>query len=297
MISSLVATLLLLLFLCQNAIIGQSFCCKATQTPIKTTQLTYKRGDFIITSISDTSSRLRLSSQASPTEVNWRGSSLCESSLENDIQEENVRLNGPDQRWEETYSLLQQYYELKGHSRVPNEYKTNCGTWLGDWLVRQKQFHRAGTLKAERWERLQELGVSHLTRSEERWEEMYNLLLQFKEREGHLQVRQKHVEDGEKLGLWLAEQRKSRKKGVLNAYREERLEEYFRTWVPERPGTGPEPNDELWGEKFDLLLQFQAREGHLDVPSNHREDGKNLGMWLSAQRYLQKKGALDSHRK
>ena len=151
-----------------------------------------------------------------------------------------------EDQWEEVYSLLQQYHELNGHCRVPYDYKTKCGTKVGTWLIKQKQYNRAGTLKAERWKRLQELGVSHLTKGEERWEEMYSLLLQFKEREGHLQVRQKHVEDGEKLGLWLAKQRNHHKKGVLNAYREERLDEYFRTWIPTKPGNGPEPNDELW---------------------------------------------------
>ena len=110
-----------------------------------------------------------------------------------DTEEGIVPLNGFDQRWEEMYSLLQQYYEVEGHCRVPLEYNTKCGTWLGQWVVKQKRYHRAGTLRADRWERLQGLGVSHLTKSEERWEEMYSLLLQFKEREGHYQVRQKHV--------------------------------------------------------------------------------------------------------
>ena len=202
-----------------------------------------------------------------------------------------------EEQWEEMYSLLQQYYEVKGHCRVPKKYKTKCGTWLGNWLMRQKQYHRAGTLTAERWERLQDLGVSHLTRYEERWEEMYNLLLQFKEREGHLQVRQKHVEDGEKLGYWLARQRNNHKKGILNSYRAERLDEYFRTWIPIRPDAGFEPNEELWEEKFNLLLQFKEREGHLDVPQSHKEDGKTLGRWVSRQRDLQKKGILDEDRK
>ena len=41
----------------------------------------------------------------------------------------------------------------------------------------------------------------------EQWERMYGLLAAFAEREGHARVRQRHVEDGEKLGTWVMTQR------------------------------------------------------------------------------------------
>ena len=41
----------------------------------------------------------------------------------------------------------------------------------------------------------------------ERWERMYGLLRAFREREGHARVPRKHVEEGEKLGIWLSTQR------------------------------------------------------------------------------------------
>ena len=250
--------------------------------------------DFIITN-SGSFSGFQLSLKSKPSLVHWKRRSI-QIAANSNKEDYRSREDYTQQQWEEMYSILQQYYEIKGHCRVPAEYKTKCGTWLGQWVVKQKQFHRAGTLKAERWERLQELGVSHLTKGEERWEEMYNLLLQFKERKGHLQVRQKHVEDGEKLGIWLKTQRNQNDKGILNAYRAEKLEEYFRTWVPEKPGCGRLPDDELWEEKFNLLLQFKDREGHLDVPKKHREDGQYLGKWISKQRLLHKQGILDDHR-
>ena len=107
-------------------------------------------------------------------------------------------------------------------------------------------------------------------------------------------MRHSHVEDGEKLGVWLANNRNRR--DTLDAYRAEKLEEYFRTWIPIRPDSGAEPDEERWEDMLNLLLQFKEREGHLDVPKRHKEDGENLGVWLSWQRSSQKRGVLDEYR-
>jgi hypothetical protein len=45
-----------------------------------------------------------------------------------------------------------------------------------------------------------------------------------------------------------------------------------------------------------LLKQFKKREGHCNVPQSHKEDGANLGLWVSHQRQLKKLGKLDPDR-
>jgi hypothetical protein len=45
-----------------------------------------------------------------------------------------------------------------------------------------------------------------------------------------------------------------------------------------------------------LLKQFMTREGHCDVPHAHKEDGANLGPWVTRQRHLKKAKKLDLYR-
>merc|ERR1712232_1294788 len=49
-------------------------------------------------------------------------------------------------------------------------------------------------------------------------------------------------------------------------------------------------------EMCDVLTKYRNREGHCNVPTNHKEEGKNLGRWLCDQRRLKKKGNLNSGR-
>ena len=97
----------------------------------------------------------------------------------------------------------------------------------------------------------------------------------------------KHEERGAKLGNWLSNQRKLRKKGVMDAERERRLEEAGVTW---------DPLEAQWEENFALLVEYRDREGDCDVPDKHEERGVKLGRWLSRQRRDRKKGAMDAAR-
>ena len=97
----------------------------------------------------------------------------------------------------------------------------------------------------------------------------------------------KHEERGAKLGNWLSNQRKLRKKGVMDAERERRLEEAGVTW---------DVLDAQWEGNFALLVEYREREGDCDVPWKHEERGVNLGKWLSRQREARNKGAMDAEK-
>ena len=58
--------------------------------------------------------------------------------------------------------------------------------------------------------------------------------------------------------------------GVLWVFRLERLENNYR-----------------------LLVKFQKRKGHWNVPQGHIEEGHTLGQWLKKQRQQKKKGKLE----
>ena len=112
---------------------------------------------------------------------------------------------------------------------------------------------------------------------------MYDLLVQFKEREAHTKVPTEHIEDGKNLAIWLQTQKTLKRKGTLASDREKKLEKLGVSWFsPHKP----------WEEMYDLLVQFKEREGHTKVLQHHKEDDQNLGRWLSNQRTLQRKGTI-----
>merc|ERR1712232_810061 len=117
--------------------------------------------------------------------------------------------------------------------------------------------------------RLEEVGMTWNVIDDE-WENMCDLLIQYKDREGHCRVPRLHKENGKNLGMWLDRQRQSKKAGKIDDYRVARLEEVGMTW---------NVLDEQWENMCDLLIQYKDREGHCRVPRRHKENGKNLGKW------------------
>ena len=109
-------------------------------------------------------------------------------------------------RWERMFGLLQAFREQEGHANVPRKHVED-GEQLGGWLSRQRKLHKQGLLPGMRAQRLEALGVVWDVLAEQ-WERMFGLLQAFREREGHANVPSGHVEDGERLGLWVGTQRK-----------------------------------------------------------------------------------------
>ena len=118
------------------------------------------------------------------------------------------------------------------------------------------------------------------------WEECFALLKQLKKREGHCNVPARHTEDGVTLGRWVDTQRQLKRKEKLDPDRQKILDEIGFEWATKA----------TWEESFALLKQFKKREGHYNVPQSHKEDGANLGVWVSHQRQLKRKEKLDPDR-
>jgi predicted helicase len=119
------------------------------------------------------------------------------------------------------------------------------------------------------------------------WDKMYELLLVYNNREHHCNVGRNHKEDGKNLGIWLDTQRSNKKKGKLNAEKEQQLEEIGVVW---------DVFSQKWEDMFNLLLQYKEREGDCNAPDKYKKDGENLGTWLNNQRANKKKGKLDNER-
>ena len=180
-------------------------------------------------------------------------------------------------QWEQNFSLLEQFKEREGHCNVPESYEED-GVKLGVWLGNQRTAMKEGNHDESHQGRLERLGVSRDPLADQ-WEQNFALLEQYKEREEHCNVPQSHEEDGIMLGKWLARQRSAMKNGKLGESYQRRLEKLGMIW---------KPLEDQWEQKFSMLEQFKAREGHCDVPFFHEEGGVNLGSWLDSLRQIRK---------
>lgn len=127
--------------------------------------------------------------------------------------------------WDEGYSKLQQFKERKGHCNVLQGHKED-GFALGQWVNTQRRAKE--TLSAERRQRLDDIGfVWDLYAAA--WEEGFGKLQQFKDREGHCKVTQRHKEDGFALGTWVGAQRTGRE--TLSTERRQRMDEIGFVWA------------------------------------------------------------------
>ena len=137
--------------------------------------------------------------------------------------------------FEDMFALLLRFKAKRGHINVPSKHIEE-GKKLGCWLDKFKQDKRAGRIDPKMEETLNNLGIQWEI-LEAQWEQYYLLLLQFVEREGHADVMQRHEEEGERLGIWVATQRSQYKKGKLSQERIERLEQVDFLWEKKRGKT------------------------------------------------------------
>jgi hypothetical protein len=110
----------------------------------------------------------------------------------------------------------------------------------------------------------------------------FNLLKEFKVSNGHVKVPVKHVEGGFKLGSWLKTQitqyrnAKEGRQPALCADRIKLLDEIGVCWGEKRLTTP-------WDSRFEDLVEFKRRFGHVNVPWQWKEN-VSLAQWVNSQR-------------
>jgi hypothetical protein len=200
--------------------------------------------------------------------------------------------------WYDMYNQLLEFKQKHGHVKVPQRYNENkkLGFWVTRWRGNYREYKRTNGQKGdpERMKCLESIGlVDDITTVNEKkdvkeiWHDMYNRLLEFKKKHGHLKVPQKYNENPE-LGRW-----------VMNRRRDYR--EYKRTYGqkgdPEQmmslesiglvdditTGDANEGVEQIWYGMYNQLLEFKQKHGHVKVPQQYNEN-KKLGIWVVKQR-------------
>lgn len=143
--------------------------------------------------------------------------------------------------------------------------------------IRGPRFSLEAIRNAITTECIEQLGVS--------WDERFGELQAFKKKFKHCDVPARWQPNKE-LGVWVGEQRKFKRKGLLNAARVSRLEQVGFDW---------EPLDAAWELHFCALRRYKDKHGHSDVPLRCREN-PDLGKWVNAQRSLKRQDRVAEDR-
>eukprot|EP00548_Thalassiothrix_antarctica_P019346 CAMPEP_0194194782 /NCGR_PEP_ID=MMETSP0154-20130528/75772_1 /TAXON_ID=1049557 /ORGANISM="Thalassiothrix antarctica, Strain L6-D1" /LENGTH=310 /DNA_ID=CAMNT_0038919243 /DNA_START=71 /DNA_END=1001 /DNA_ORIENTATION=+ len=199
-------------------------------------------------------------------------------SLQERLDDIGVIWNITKKQWDNRYLLLMKFQQREGHVNVPQRHKEE-GVNLGHWLNAQRQQKKKRKLDTSLEKRLGDVGVIWDVLKEQ-WKNNYRLLVKFQQREGHANVPQSHKEEGVNLGVWLTNIRDQKKKGKLDNGLKKHLEEVGVIW---------NVLEEQWENTYLLLVKYQQREGHANVPARYKEEGVNLGVWLGTQRQQKKK--------
>ncbi|MDA9911181.1 Helicase associated domain protein [Amylibacter sp.] len=170
--------------------------------------------------------------------------------------------------WEFSYGLLETFINKNGNCLVPARY-IEKGHNLGDWVSNQRS--NKEILSFDRIYKLDLLGFVW-DQYDNVWEENYIALKKFKKREGHLDIKKSHIENGLQLGYWVNRQRSFKN---LSPERIKKLDSVGFIW---------ESRSYKWEKSFLYLEQYYLREGHCMVPKSHKENGFPLGNWVSVQR-------------
>ena len=191
-----------------------------------------------------------------------------------------------DHGWEIMFSKLQNFYKAFGHYRVPTKWEND--RQLALWVVTQRRLYKAGRFKEDRQKRLNEAGFIWNFRDQYdvQWERFYQELALFHQKHKHCHVPSIHG----KLVSWIERQRLSRSKGLLLADRETKLNKLHFQW------NFDDVKNKSWDEKYLMVCEYQREHGHSFVPVMYKKN-RQLGTWVSSQRWLESGGRLAEHKK
>jgi len=189
-------------------------------------------------------------------------------------------------QWNSNYELLQQYYNDKGDSRVPQHYTVD-GVDLGVWANAQRvqyQKLKEGKLSSMTEDRINKLQALDFiwNLNGTYWNSNYELLRQYKKDKGDCLVPQKYTVNGVALGVWVGTQRTEYwlfQKGKHSHMTEERINKLDAIDFDWSPG------ESKWNLRYELLQKYKKDKGNCRVPKTYAVDGVALGNWISSQRH------------
>jgi len=215
----------------------------------------------------------------------------------------NVRdLANEEKRWNENYQQLIRYKEENGHMWFGRTYVKAEDAHLRGWVAMiRKEYQKLqngeqSNLAAIQMKRLSDIGfdfnprkLKNNTSNDKRWEVNFQLLKEYKERQGDFTLRKGEDRKMIRMIKRIRLDYKKKQRGDRSGLTDERianLEEigfdFQRKETPYKVRDVPRS----WEERFQQLLQFKEEHGHCLVP---QISGGILGEWVRRQRCQYKK--------
>ncbi len=193
-------------------------------------------------------------------------------------------------RWERNFELAREYYETNGNLKVPAQYKTEDGDFLGQWIRLQRRKKADGSLAPERERRLSSIGMVWQNGEAAQWERAFDCAHKYYEEHGNLIVPIGYrTDDGTILSDWLKRQRQRLNAGTLEPERAEKLAGI---------GLRRSAEEARWERNFELARKYYEEHNNLNISTLYKtEDGTALGLWLRRQRQKLSNENLDPERK
>ncbi len=177
----------------------------------------------------------------------------------------------PHLSWDEWYALASNYYNYHHNLKIAGLFKTingydynDNGYSLGTWIYNQRKKYTSKTLSQEQIAKLERIGMSFQARKKSKlsWAEWYALATKYYEYYHHLQIPVNYKtingieydENGEKLGVWLKNQKKFYDNNKLTVKQIELLEAINIIW-----------NNRTNAELLDALLKEYNIDNNIDT--------------------------------
>jgi 4-hydroxyphenylpyruvate dioxygenase-like putative hemolysin len=214
--------------------------------------------------------------------------------LVDDIATGNEKVRVPYSGWDDVFNLLLESKKKHGHVKVPQYCNENgkLGIWVMNRRKNYRDYKRTNGQKGdpEQMKCLESIGlVDDITTGyekedvKEHWYDMYNQLLEFKQKHGHVKVPQRYNEN-KKLGIWV-----KNRKGDYREYKRTNGQKGDPEQMKCLESIGlvdditarnaKEDVKEHWYVMYNQLLEFKQKHGHVKVPQRYNEN-KKLGRWV-----------------
>lgn len=192
-----------------------------------------------------------------------------------------------DRIWENGFLEAKNYSEECGNLSVPKNYRSNTDFPLGIWIQRQRSLYKNNKISEDRIKRLTGIGMNWNPNS---WEHRFELVKQYYEEHGTINISQKEVVQGVWLGKWIISQKKAMQEGKLTHEQIEML----KTLPMEEVGR----KDNRWWSMYEEAKKYYLKFGNLNIPMDYLTfSGKKLSDWIIRQRRNYKLGKMSSEHK
>lgn len=189
--------------------------------------------------------------------------------------------------WENGFIEAKNYSEEYGNLSVPKNYRSNTDFPLGIWIQRQRSSYKNNKISEDRIKRLTDIGMNW---NPDNWESRFNLVRQYYEEHGNINISQKEIIQGVWLGKWIVSQKKAMQEGKLTHEQIEML----KTLPIEEVGR----KDNRWWSMYEEAKKYYLKFGHLNVPMDYlTSSGKKLSDWIIRQRRNYKLGKMSLEHK